>query len=215
MSLESLSRRVASAERELERDIGHARALVQRAKDDKAEAVDLEDRAAALEEVIGVLNSFADARQKEIQNQIETLVTHGLQSVFGDDELRFAIVQEMKARRLDTRFVIRSKVEGQELETSILDARGGGVAAVAGFLLRLIMTLLRPDRTHFLLLDETFAQLSVNYEPALAEFLAELVEKTDVQLLMVTHSSAYEDVATNLYRFALGKDGRTKVETLR
>lgn len=215
MSSDQLEKRLVAAERQLERDIGQARALATRAKQDAAEAKDLEDRADALDEAIGVMNSFADAKQKEIQNKIETLVTHGLQTIFGDDDLRFAIVQEMKARRMEVRFVIRSKVDGQELETSIMDARGGGVAAVAGFLLRLIVTLLKTDTTHFLLLDETFGQLSADYEPALAEFMRELVDKTSAQIVLITHSTAFEDVADKLYRFTLGKDGRTKVEAVK
>lgn len=215
MKIEAVERAVAAAERSLERDIGQARALAQRAKEAASEATDLEDRALALEEAIGVMNSFADAKQKEVQNKIEALVTHGLRSVFGDEGMSFAIVQELKSRRLETRFVIRTEHGGETLETSIMDARGGGVAAVAGFLLRLIVTLLKPGVSHFLLLDETFAQLSAGYEPAMAEFMAQLVEKTDIQLVLITHSTAYEDVADRVYRFSLGKDGRTVVEAVK
>lgn len=201
------------AEREIEREIGQAKALAQRVKDDTAQADDLEDLADALEEAAGVMNSFADLRQREIIQKIEALVTHGLQSIFGYD-LRFAVLQETKARRVETRFVVRSLISGEEIETGIMDARGGGVAAVAGFLLRLIICLLSPGRTPFLFLDESFAQLSTDYEPALAEFIRELVDKTSVQILLVTHSPQYEDVADTTYRFSMGDDGRTRAEVV-
>jgi ABC-type nitrate/sulfonate/bicarbonate transport system ATPase subunit len=54
-----------------------------------------------------------------------------------------------------------------------------------------------------LVLDETFAHVSADYEPRLAEFLAELVARTGVQIIMVTHSDAYSEHADVRYRFAL------------
>lgn len=214
MDTAHLERRVTAAERAVERDIGQARALALHAKEAAAEAEELEERADALEEAIGVMNSFADAKQAEVQHKIEALVTHGLQSIFGDEDLTFHVTQETKARRAEVRFSVRSKVGTEWIETSIMDARGGGVAAVAGFLLRLIVVLLKPGVRHFLLLDETFAQLSADYEPALAEFMRELVDKTSAQIVLVTHSTAYEDVADRLYRFSL-KDGKTHVEAIK
>jgi DNA repair exonuclease SbcCD ATPase subunit len=211
--LEQLTNQLDKAERQLERQLGEAKALAQRAKDDMAKAKHLEESAEALEEAIGVLNSFADKRQKEAQKKIEGLVTHGLQTIFGDD-LSFHIITESKARRQESRFVIRSTMGGQVVETSILDARGGGVAAVAGFLLRLIVTLLHKNVRHFFVLDEAFGQLSAEYEPKLAEFLRELVDKTDAQIVLITHSPEFEGVADTAYRFTL-KDGRTLVSKLK
>jgi ABC-type lipoprotein export system ATPase subunit len=45
--------------------------------------------------------------------------------------------------------------------------------------------------------------VSADYEPRLAEFLAELVARTGVQIIMVTHSDAYSEHADVRYRFAL------------
>jgi DNA repair exonuclease SbcCD ATPase subunit len=213
MDIETLSRAVNQASKSLEREIGEAKALAKRAKSDFAEAEEAEARADALEKVVGFLNSFADSRQAEVQSKVEALVTHGLQTVF-DDSLSFHVVSETKARRVETRFVVRSKMGDEVVETSILDARGGGVAAVAGFLLRLIVLLLRPGVRPFLVIDESFSQLSAEYEPRMADFLKELSEKTPVQMLLITHSSEFEAVADKLVRSSL-QEGRTKLEVLR
>lgn len=213
MDIENLTRAVNQASRALEREIGEAKALATRAKSDFAEAEVADARADALEKVIGFLNSFADTRQAEVQRKVEALVTHGLQTVF-DDSLTFHVVSETKARRVETRFVVRSKMGDQVVETSILDARGGGVAAVAGFLLRLIVLLLRPGVRPFMVLDESFGQLSSEYEPRLAEFLRELSDKTPVQMLLITHSPEFEAVADVAYRSSL-RDGKTHLEAIK
>lgn len=205
----TLEKAAQLTEKRLQQDIGEAKALATRAKELAAEAKQLEARAESLEQVIGVLNSFADLKQQEIQSKIEQLVTHGLQSIFSDD-LTFHIVQAEKARRVETTFVIRSAFEGETIETSIMDARGGGVAAVAGFLLRLIIILLRKDTRHFLLLDESFSMVSDHYEAKLVEFVRELVDKTSIQIVLITHKSVPEWLAVSDRAYELSlKKGKT------
>lgn len=205
-SLETLLRQRRTR---FERRLGEAKGVSTRLKETRQEIEDLSTLKEAAEEAIGVLNSFADTRQKDVLAKIEGLVTEGLQTVFGDD-LSFHAVQTTRGKLASTEFVVRSTTGGQSVETSIMDARGGGVAAVAGFLLRLILLMLRHDARPVLFLDETFAQLSAEYEPRLAEFIGELVERTNVQIVMVTHSDAFSDTAGVIYRFGL-KDGVSKI----
>jgi len=75
--------------------------------------------------------------------------------------------------------------------------------------LRLILTLLQKNRP-LLLLDETFAQLSVDFEAGMGLFLREVVDKTGVQILLVTHSPQFSEFADRVYRFSQ-KDGKTLV----
>lgn len=207
-SLAEVESLLASAERALERRIGEAKSLVAQGKKAKEQAEDAEATVIACEEATAFLNSFADERQAKVQRQIETLVTHGVQTIFGDG-LTFHVISEQKANRTEVTFSLRSMMGEEVVETPILDARGGGVAAVVGFLLRLIITLLREDRP-LLVLDETFAQLSADYEPALAEFLRDLVDQTGVQIIMVTHSESFSEHADRVYRFGQ-KQGQTTV----
>jgi DNA repair exonuclease SbcCD ATPase subunit len=211
-ALEGLAVELARQEKLFERRMGEARSVAQNVKTYRAEIAELTEREESLDEAIGVLNSYADSRQADIQTKIETLVTHGLRTIFGED-LSFHIKQTMRGKRMEADFVVRSKMGRSVVETPILDARGGGVAAVAGFLLRLVILLLRKGDRAVLFLDESFAQLSAEYEPALAQVLQELVEKTRVQIVMVTHSSAYDEVADVSYRLHAEK-GATKVERL-
>src|SRR3954467_12063264 len=122
--MEVMERKVSQAERSIHQEIGSAKSLARHVKKVTEEATELELKVQACEEAVGFLNSFADLRQRDVQQKVEGLVTHGLRSVFLE-ELSFHIVQEVKARRSEVRFVIRSRVGNEEVETSIMDARGG------------------------------------------------------------------------------------------
>ena len=157
-----------------------------------------------------VLTGIADTRQADTQHRIETLVTQGLRTIFGED-LSFHLVSIVRAKRPEVDLVVRSTLDnGTVVDTDVIDARGGGLAAVVGFLLNVVLLLLTAPRDAPLLLDETFAHLSAEYEPRVAEFLRQLVDHTGVQIVMVTHSDAYTDLADVRYRFTL-RNGLTHV----
>jgi hypothetical protein len=210
MTLTTLEASVRAAEARVERRVGEARRVLLDAKAAQEEVKALEARAEVLDEVVEALNSYADQRQVDLQAKVEQLVTHGLRIVFGED-LEFHLIPGMKGRYQTTDFSIRSRRGEEWIETPVLQARGGGVAAVVGFVLRVILLLLRPNARHILFLDETFAQLSEDYEEPLANFIRELVDRTDVQVVLITHSTAYDAVADVAYRLRL-EDGVTKVE---
>ncbi len=119
------------------------------------------------------------------------------------DDLTFHLVPVVRGNRPEVDFVVRSHLDGQTVDTPVMDARGGGLAAIIGFLLRLVVLLLSHGKDSVLFLDETFAHLSADFEQRLAEFLRDLVDQTGVQVIMVTHSDAFSDLADRRYRFTL------------
>lgn len=207
--LSELSVRVQQWRRRLDRQVGEAQAAALRGKQLVSEVDALKNEQQELAKAAEVLTSIGETRQHAAQQQIEALVTRGLQVIF-DDDMSFHVQQSVKGGRPQVDFMIRSEVNGQQVETSVLDARGGGVAAVVGFLLRLVVILLGQKPNSLMVLDETFGMVSKDYEPRVAEFLRELVDKTGVQVLLVTHSDAFDDVADRRYRFSLN-EGTTKV----
>jgi predicted ATPase len=208
--LSALIKRLRAVRRRLDRASGEARAVALAGKrantdiDNLRHQIDLHQRAAAL------LTSIGENRQAAAQAQIEALVTQGLRTIF-DASLSFHLVPAVRAKTPVIDFVVRSTIGETVVDTDVMDARGGGLAATIGFLLRLVILLLRSPRESVLLLDETFAHVSADYEPRLAEFLRELVDRTGVQIIMVTHSDAFLDCADVRYRFEL-RDGVTTVK---
>jgi hypothetical protein len=194
----------------LEREAGEAVAVAKRGKAAKAEVASLREQLELHEKACRVLTSIGEEHQEAARGQVEGLVTRALQVVFSED-LSFHLVPGVSGNRAVVDFVLRSTYGGTVIDTPVMEARGGGMAAVVGFVLRLVVLLLTPGARRFLALDESFAHVSASYEPRVAEFLREVADKAGVQLLLITHSTAYGDVADASYRLVLGEGGVTEV----
>lgn len=203
-------RQVRAARVSVERRAGAVGQLEQEAARTGADADRLRAEAERHAKVNVLLTGLAEQAQARAQVQLEQLVTRGLQVIFGT-ELSFHVNHAVKAGQLSTEFTIRSAYEDRVVDTPVLEARGGGMAAVVGFMLRLVVLLLTPGAQRLLLLDEAFAHLSREFEPRLAEFLREVCEKAAVQVLLVSHSDAYDDFADARLRLTPGRDGEVTV----
>jgi DNA repair ATPase RecN len=210
--LNSLTERLRRARRTLDRQLGESDAITRTCTSLQHDINQLTAEVTDYARAAAVLTTIGEQRQADAQQKIEQIVTQGLQSIFGDD-LSFHLSPTVRGNRPEVDFVVRSTIAGRTVDTPVMDARGGGLAAVIGFLLRVVVMLLSGTRDSVLILDETFAHLSAEYEPRLAEFLRELVDRTDIQIIMVTHSDAFSDLADTRYRFRL-VDGVTAVETV-
>jgi DNA repair exonuclease SbcCD ATPase subunit len=210
MSLDAMRIALRTAEADFNRKAGEASAVVKSLKSVQHEIKELDKRSERLERIAVVLSKFADIRQETIQSQIEGVVTQGLRTIFGEP-MSFKIVNKMVGKRPEIDFLLVSETGAQPLETAIMEARGGGVAAVAGFLLQAVLVLLLPNTTPLLFLDESFSQVSEEYRPALSQFIKELTERTDLQVVLVTHSDEFVTDADRVYRFSQ-QNGVTKVE---
>lgn len=206
--------RLRRTRRALDRQTGEARSVAITGRRIAAEVAELRANVELHERAAALLAGIGEQRQIDAQSKIEALVTQGLRSIFGGD-LSFHLVAGTRAKTPVVDFVVRSTLDTETtVDTDVMEARGGGLAATVGFLLRLVILLLKTRTGETVMfLDETFAHLSAEYEPRLAEFLRELVDKTGVQIVMVTHSDAFSDAADVRYRFAL-HDGVTQVRAI-
>lgn len=210
-TLDAQNVRARAGRRRLDALQGEARATLLRGKDLQTEIAELDQVVAELDRVTLLLNSMGEDRQEAAQRNIEALVTRGLQTIF-DDTLSFHMVQSVRGKAVNVDFMVRTTLPGSVVETPVMDARGGGLAATIGFLLRLVVMLLsRGTRTeNLLVLDETFAHVSDEYVGPVGEFLREIVDKTGIQIVMVTHQPEFGEVADKVYRFTT-EDGKTQV----
>lgn len=210
--MSDLASRVRLARRAVDQEYGQAKAVIAEAKKAQTDVASLAAKRDLLAQATALLSTIGEERQAEAQLKVEGLVTHALKMVFGE-ELSFHLIAGTRGNQAITDFVVRSTMgDGTVVDTPVMDARGGGLAAVVGFLLRLVVILLSPVAP-VLFLDETFAHLSEEYLAPLGEFLHELVERTEVQIVMVTHQSEFAAYADRAYRFSV-KGGATQVEEL-
>lgn len=209
--LGQLASRVRGRRSEIDQQVGEALALARRGKTAEAEAAALTEQLVKYGRVTAVLTNIGEEEQDAAQRQIEDWVTRALQVVF-DENYSFKLVSSVKRDQAFLDFMLVSSYpDGTVIETPVMEARGGGMSAVVGFVLRLVVLLLTPGARRFIALDETFAHVSASYEPRVAEFLREVADSAAVQLLLVTHSTAYGDVADKKYRLSLGPTGVTQV----
>jgi DNA repair exonuclease SbcCD ATPase subunit len=210
--LQDLETRFRFRRRQLDQEAGVIASLQKRITDLDAEMATLEHQAVVLEQTTALLNSLGEERQAVAQTTIEDLVTQGLQSIF-DPTLSFHIATTVKGKTTTVEFFVKTTLASGSIETPVIDARGGGLVAVISFLLRLTVLLLQRGRgDHLLVLDESFAMVSEDYLDNVGSFLKQLVERTGVQIIMVTHQQTLVEYADVVYRFSL-EDGETKVRT--
>jgi len=205
----ALAARVAVRRRQLDREVGRAQQVVADGEASEAEIASLEHLVEVHAKTAALLTTFGEQAQEDARAQFEALATRALQVIFGAN-LSFGLVAGESGGQPTLEPVIRSVHGGTITETSVLDARGGGMAAVAGFVMRLVMMLLTPGARRVLFLDETFGMVAKGFEPRIAEFLREVADKAGVQIVLVTHSDAYSDLADTEIRLVLGADGLTR-----
>lgn len=161
------------------------------------------------EQVAALLQSYSEQEQADLHARIEGLVTQGLQAVFGE-QLGFKMTPGSERGQATLRFT----VTGHGVETDVLEARGGGLAAVIGFLLRVIVTALHPAQPRrFFVLDETFGMVSAGFQEELGRFIRRLCDEAQLQVLLVTHAPRVGLHADRVY--SVSHDGiRTKIEPM-
>lgn len=190
---------------DLERERGVVQAVFERGQKAAQLAEQAQQQATVFEQASMFLGQFADARQAQVIETIQNITSMGLSQIF-DEPMELKIEQVVRARRVE----MDIKVRTGNLETPILEARGGGLAAVAGFLLRVSVLLLTPGARKLIILDEVFAMLSEDYLERTAYFLKELCDKTGLQLILVTHQTEFAEAADRVIRIE-----RTKQNTSR
>lgn len=220
--LKELRVRVSGVMRGLYVEEGEARALATRARALQESITKLGVDRETAERVAGVLGKLAAERDEAARAQVESLVTAGLTAIFGDggEQLSFHLVESTQRNATHIDFVVRTtKPDGEVVETDVMSARGGGVAAVIGMLLRVVLILLTRQTgqrvSGTIVLDETLAHLSADRLEAASAFLRTLVDSTGLQVIMITHQEELVEDADVVHKLSLNSDGVTKAVRVR
>lgn len=206
----SLATAVRATRRGLDRQAGRAQQVAKDGHAAEADIARLEERTELYARTAALLTSIGEEAQENARSMFEDLATRALQVIFGE-EFSFCLLAGESGGQVTLEPVIRSSYDGEVVETPVLDARGGGMAVVVGFVLQLVMVMLTPSAAKILFLDETFAFVSESFTDRVAEFVAEVAQRTGVQVVMITHDRAYAQYADVKVRLALGPGGVTQV----
>lgn len=157
-----------------------------------------------LEQVRILLQRTSEYAREQIKQQIELLVTHCLQFVFGPN-IEFSIeLVEARGRTEAHFYVISTYDNNYKVKTKPQDARGGGVVDVISLALRIAViqsTNLYKDGP--LILDEPAKHVSSEYIVNVAQFLKQISKIFNRQIIMVTHDQYLSEIADLAYNVEL------------
>ncbi len=161
-----------------------------------------------------LLEKLTDSKREVVRDRIESLVTFGIRAVFGA-EYTFRIVQGTARNNVTFNYRVTRDMGGEvDLDTDLRGSHGGGLVALVGFLLRVVMVLfVTPSRRRIILLDETMAALDGDKRAPFAQLMRQLGEKLDLQFLLVTHSEEYVEDADKAYTIK-SSGGRARFASL-
>lgn len=177
----------------------------------RREVTDLSARIEVLTKVGELFRLLMDLLVIKQVRSVENVVTEGLGTIFHDLDLSFEADVGPKYGKVSVEFFIRQGAKDDPLSHRgrPLDAFGGGPSSVASLALR-VLTVLKLKRFPFLALDESLGAVSDEYTDTTGQFLKRLADKLGLDVLLVTHKSAYVDHADRAYSCSevTDKEGR-------
>lgn len=163
-----------------------------------------------LEQVRFLLQRTSEYAREQIKQQIEMLVTHCLQFVFGPN-LEFEIELNEVRGKANAEFYVISTYDDVKIKTKPQDARGGGIVDVISLALRIAV--IQSTNTYKegpLILDEPAKHVSNEYIGNVAQFLKQISDIFHRQVIMVTHNQYLSEIADLAYKVEL-KNGVSEV----
>jgi len=161
----------------------------------------LEDEKAQLIKAVGTLDRCIQIVSANGIGKIESLVTDGLQRVFGKPDLGLVIEKRETARGNTYRLLVQ---KGETIGNP-MDSFGGGVQNVVGFLLRIIL-IKRFKLAPFIALDEQFSNVSADYQPQVSRMLKTLAG-LGFTIFAISHQPTITSAADIIYE-VLTEEGR-------
>lgn len=154
-----------------------------------------------------VLKHLLDVMVKDEIIRMAGLITYGLKTIFHDQNLCFNPKMVKKNEKMHVELI--TEIDGKERD---FESFGGSVAVIESFLLR-ILCMLKKNYAKFMVLDETFAAVGDIYISNTCLFINELCKKLDMDVLLVTWQSEFEQGADHIYKVKKASGGITVERT--
>lgn len=152
----------------------------------------LKDDEETYTKAVELLSMVQKVTRDKIKEGFETIVTHALNYIFESNEYKFVLDFNRRGNLQTLDFNVKTPEKDEALD--LLDTSGGGVINIVSFALRIVlMEVCSPKINGFVMLDETFANLSAEYQPLASAFLEEINKRFKRQIIMITHSNEFID----------------------
>ena len=147
-----------------------------------------------LDKVNEFFQQVIDFKTSSTREFIKNLVNDGLSFIFNND-LQIDIVSSIKMNKVVYSIQIINTADGS---IGTKESYGGGVLAVISFLLKLTMHFLS-NQYKLMVLDETLAFVSEDYQENLSMFLKQISEKFGYDILLISHQPKLNTHANKIY----------------
>jgi DNA repair exonuclease SbcCD ATPase subunit len=149
--------------------------------------------------------------RKKIKDEIEILVTHGLQSVFEDPNIEFKVEFVSRRNQIEADFYLEWTDQEKKIKGQITETYGGGVVDIVSLILRLVvLELLGIPGPLFL--DEPGKMISSQYISNFGKFLVEVTKTFKRQIILITHNELLSEYAMKTFNVKLNEKGVSTIE---
>lgn len=181
---------------------GKKQALEEELSEKKEYVKKIEENIDTLEKTNILLQKTGEYAREQAKKQIEGLVTNCLQYIF-DDNIEFQIDIHEAYGKPNAEFYVITKGE-EIIKTKPQESRGGGVIDIISLALRIaFLQIHNPQVYGPLILDEPAKHVSEDYIFNVSEFLKQVSEMFNRQIIMVTHNNHLASIADIAYRVEL------------
>ena len=144
-----------------------------------------------------IVQEVASETQKQLEFQLSSIVTSAIQAIFKKNyEFKIDFIQKRNKTEADI-YLLDEK--GNKFYPQ--HDNGGGVVDVVAFSLRLACWRINNPKTRSMMIfDEPLKFVSEEYKEAVSDFLKEISEKMNMQIIMITHEKAFVEKADNIIR---------------
>jgi len=149
--------------------------------------------------------------RRKIKDEIELLVTRGLQSIFEDPTVSFKVEFVSRRNQIEADFYLEWEDIGKRIKGNITDTFGGGVVDVISTILRLVVLELTKISGP-LFLDEPGKMISQQYIHNFGRFLVELSKIFNRQIILITHNETLSEYAEKTFRVQLNENGESEIK---
>jgi len=182
--------------------IGQRDAIRSQLEATSKEVADLKNKKSLYFRAAEVLRKLVEKTAEKDMEKVENFVSLGLHKVVHDQTIDCKINISPTVGASKVYITGAKKTDKGIIEGPFTENFGGGSWNIASFVLRLI-TILRMDLRKRVFLDESFNNLSEEYQPAMGELIRSLVEKLVFKCLLITHMTRFNEVADRVYRASL------------
>lgn len=201
MTLPALEQQVRVLADRYQKESGQLELLQSQLQAKQAELEQVQDDIDVWKQVQVLLSKVSEYARKQLKQQIESVVSAGLQAILQEDTIRFVIEVTTSNGKPSTEWKVVTTRGDVPIIANPEDAKGGGIVDIVSLCLRAaLLELSRPKPGGPLLADEPGKMISAEYLPNVAEFLKQYLKRTGRQGILITHHEPLAEVADVSYR---------------